>query len=290
MKRTQNAFRILLGLIFVFSAYTKFVGPGFFEITLIDQGLLSSRGQAQHAARLIIGFELTLGLLMILPYYTKQLMATASLILVGFTLHLSYLWAVGDTENCGCFGEMISMSPAASIAKNVMMLVVSVWLWIKGESKPTSKTILLGGAAILISSMWSFLPIPNQGEFPTNDYTSFTYSGRTDLSSGEKMIAILNLDCEHCQELSEELGKLQKENLLPDTYALYFKEGETTVDRFEKKTNSVFPYTEIDMNTFFDLIGENPPRVYILNNGAIDTILDKDILSEVKKRYQPNVK
>ena len=290
MKRIQNTFRILLGLVFIFSAYTKFVGPGFFEITLIDQGLLSSRGQAQHVARFLIGFEFALGLLMFLPYYTKQLMAIASLMLIGFTLHLGYLWAIGDTENCGCFGEMISMSPAESIAKNVLMLAVSVWLWIKSDSKPTNKSILLGYAAVLISSMWGFLPIPNQGEFPINDFTSFTYSGltkRTDLSSGEKMIAILNLDCEHCQELSEKLGKLKKENLLPDTYALYFKEGETTVDQFEKMTNSEFPYAEIDVNTFFDLIGESPPRVYILKQGEVDAVFDEDIASKIENRYQP---
>lgn len=181
------------------------------------------------------------------------------------------------------------MSPAESIAKNVLMLAVSVWLWTKGDSKQTNKTILLGSAAFLISFMWGLLPIPNQGEFPINDYTSFAYTGRTDLSSGEKMIAILNLDCEHCQELSEELGKLQKENLLPDTYALYFKEGETTVELFEQMTNSAFPYAEIDVNTFFDLIGESPPRVYILNNGNVDAILDKDIAKEIEKRYQPIV-
>jgi len=216
-------------------------------------------------------------------------MAIASLMLVGFTLHLGYLWAIGDTENCGCFGEMISMSPAESIVKNVLMLAVSVWLWIKTDSKPTNKTILLGGAAVLISSMWGFLPISNQGEFPINTFTSFTYSGRTDLSSGEKMIAILNLDCEHCQELSEELGKLQKENLLPDIYALYFKEGETTIEQFEQLTKTSFPYIEIDVNTFFDLIGESPPRVYILNDGEVDAVLDNDIASEVEKRYQSTI-
>ena len=119
-----------------------------------------------------------------------------------------------------------------------------------------------------------------------NDYTSFTYSGRTDLSSGEKIIAILNLDCEHCQELSKELGILQKEKLLPDTYALYFIEGETTVEQFEQMTNSAFPYAEIDVNTFFDLIGESPPRVYILNDGEVDAVLDKDIALKIENRYQ----
>ena len=281
----QSAFRIFLGIVFVFSAYTKFVGPGFFEITLIDQGLLSSRGQAQHAARFLIGFEFALGLLMLLPYYTKQLMAIASLMLIGFTIHLGYLWAIGDNENCGCFGEMISMSPAESIAKNILMLAVSVWLWIKSPSKATNPTILFGGAMIIITSMWVFLPIPDQSEFPVNQYTNFSSVGRTDLSSGEKLVAILNLDCEHCQELSVELGKMNKINKLPDVYAFYFKEGETTVEQFEQMTNTSFPYVEIDVNTFFDLIGESPPRVYVLNDGAVDAIIDEDIANTLDKRY-----
>jgi hypothetical protein len=100
------------------------------------------------------------------------------------------------------------------------------------------------------------------------------------------MIAILNLDCEHCQELSEELGILQKKNLLPDTYALYFKEGKTTVEQFEQMTNSAFPYAEIDVNTFFDLIGESPPRVYILNDGEVDAVFDEGIASKIENRYQ----
>ena len=285
MRSLQSAFRIFLGIVFVFSAYTKFVGPGFFEITLIDQGLLSSRGQAQHAARFLIGFEFAIGLLMLLPYYTKQLMAIASMMLIGFTIHLGYLWAIGDNENCGCFGEMISMSPAESIAKNILMLAVSVWLWIKSSSKATNQIILFGGAMIIITSMWVFLPIPDQSEFPVNQYTNFSSVGRTDLSSGEKLVAILNLDCEHCQELSFELGKMNKTNKLPDVYAFYFKEGETTVEQFEQMTNTSFPYVEIDVNTFFDLIGESPPRVYVLNDGAVDAIIDEDIANTLDKRY-----
>ena len=105
------------------------------------------------------------------------------------------------------------------------------------------------------------------------------------MSSGEKLVAILNLDCEHCQELSVELGKMNKTNNLPDVYAFYFKEGETTVEQFEQMTNTSFPYVEIDVNTFFDLIGESPPRVYVLNDGAVDAIIDKDIANTLDKRY-----
>ena len=50
--------RVLLGVTFLFSAYTKAVAPGFFEITLIDQGLAVTRNFAAHMTRFIIGMEL----------------------------------------------------------------------------------------------------------------------------------------------------------------------------------------------------------------------------------------
>ena len=40
--------RVLFALCFLFSAYTKFIAPGYFEITLMDQGIASSRNLAGH--------------------------------------------------------------------------------------------------------------------------------------------------------------------------------------------------------------------------------------------------
>ncbi len=289
MKQLQKLLRIILGVVFLFSAYTKFVGPGFFEITMLDQGLMPNRAWAQHAARFLIGFEFALGLLMILPYYTKQIMAVASLLLIGFTLHLSYLWAIGDTENCGCFGEMISMSPGESILKNAFMLIASGWLWKTSSAQGGNSKTLLIVSLFTVGSMWFLLPIPNQSEFPTTSFTNFEYTGRTDLAAGEKLIAVLNLDCEHCQELAVDLGDLWRGGTLPATYVLYFKEGDTTVEQFELLTNSQFPYAEIDVNTFFDLIGDSPPRMYHLVEGKIENVWDEDITENIELFFQPSM-
>ena len=111
MNYLSKTLQVLLGVTFIFSAYTKAVAPGFFEITLMDQGLASSRAFAGHMARFFIGLEFALGFLMFFPFYVKQIMQFTLLLLGGFTVHLTYLWFIGDTENCGCFGEMISMTP-----------------------------------------------------------------------------------------------------------------------------------------------------------------------------------
>ena len=278
MKLLSKTLQLLLAITFLFSAYTKAVGPGFFEITLMDQGISPNRNIAAYLARFFIGLEFALGFLMLLPFYIKQLMQFTFFLLGGFTLHLIYLWSIGDTDNCGCFGEMISMTPEQSIIKNIIMLTIALAVFKTAETKKIKKIIPVVFSAITIISMWIILPIPNHNEFPFDSFTHFETRGRVDLSSGEKLVAIFNLDCEHCQETANELAKLKRSvKNFPEFYVLYFQEGPTSVEDFESITQSSFPYDLIEVNTFFDLIGDSPPRVYNLKDGKVLEIWDTDI-------------
>ena len=73
MRNIVVGLRILLGVTFLFSAYNKLVGPGFFEITLMDQGLASDRFFAAQLARFFIGLEFALGILILLPILHQKI-------------------------------------------------------------------------------------------------------------------------------------------------------------------------------------------------------------------------
>jgi len=279
MKLLSKILQLFLAITFLFSAYSKAVAPGFFEITLMDQGIAPNRPIAAYLARFFIGLEFALGFLTLFPFYIKQLMQFTFLLLGGFTLHLIYLWSTGDTDNCGCFGEMISMTPEQSIIKNIIMLAIALVVFKTVETKKIKKTIPVVFSAISIISMWIILPIPNHNDFPFDSFTHFETKGRVDLSSGEKLVAVFNLDCEDCQETANELGKLKRSvGNFPEIYALYFQEGSTSAENFESITQSSFPYYLIEVNTFFDLIGDSPPRVYNLKDGKVLEIWDTDIV------------
>ena len=278
--------QLLLGITFLFSAYTKAVGPGFFEITLMDQGIAPDRIIASYLARFFIGLEFALGFLMFLPFYVKRLMQFTFFLLGGFTLHLIYLWSIGDTDNCGCFGEMISMTPEQSIIKNMIMLAIAFVVFRLAQTKKIKIIIPIVFSAATIISMWIILPIPNHKEFPFESFTHFETRGRVDLSSGENLVAIFNLDCEHCQQAATELGELKRnQENFPELYVLYFQEGSTTVEDFESITQSSFPYDLIEVNTFFDLIGDSPPRVYYLKDGKVLGIWDLNILRNIVNTF-----
>ena len=286
MKLVSKILQLLLGITFLFSAYTKAVGPGFFEITLMDQGIAPDRIIAGYLARFFIGLEFALGFLMLLPFYVKQLMQFTFFLLGGFTLHLVYLWSIGNTDNCGCFGEMISMTPEQSIIKNMIMLAIAFVVFRSAQTKKIKIIIPIVFSAATIISMWIILPIPNHKEFPFESFTHFETRGRVDLSSGENLVAIFNLDCEHCQQAATELGELKRnQENFPELYVLYFQEGSTTVEDFESITQSSFPYDLIEVNTFFDLIGDSPPRVYYLKDGKVLGIWDLNILRNIVNTF-----
>ena len=286
MKIVSKILQLLLGITFLFSAYTKAVGPGFFEITLMDQGIAPDRIIASYLARFFIGLEFALGFLMLLPFYVKRLMQFTFFLLGGFTLHLIYLWSIGDTDNCGCFGEMISMTPEQSIIKNMIMLAIAFVVFRSAQTKKIKIIIPIVFSAATIISMWIILPIPNHKEFPFESFTHFETRGRVDLSSGENLVAIFNLDCEHCQQAATELGDLKRnQENFPELYVLYFQEGSTTVEDFESITQSSFPYDLIEVNTFFDLIGDSPPRVYYLKDGKVLGIWDLNILRNIVNTF-----
>jgi hypothetical protein len=74
----------------------------------------------------------------------------------------------------------------------------------------------------------------------------------------------------------------------PKLYVLFYQEGSTTVLEFEQLTASAYPNAFIDMNTFFDLIGNSPPRIYHLKAGKVEAIWDEDFVSHYQETFELN--
>jgi thiol-disulfide isomerase/thioredoxin len=282
--------RLLLAATFLLSAYSKIILPGSIEIILIDQGIITDRIAAAYIVRLFIGLELAIGLLFVFPYYLKSITIPLTWgLLFFFTGYLLYTgFVLGDKNNCGCFGELIKMTPLESIIKNIFLLILSFLLFYK--TKDDRRKIILPVSIILISFPIIFLvsPVRDVSEFKFSKYIYFEGKGRVDLSSSNILLGVFGLDCEHCQQTAALLDDIKRENPnLPKFYVLFFSEGNTTVEQFNSITYSSFPYHMIDAGDFFDLIGSQPPRIYWLKEGSIEKFWDnnfeKSLLEEFGK-------
>jgi len=63
--------QLFLAVIFLFSAYTKAIAPGFFEVLLEQQGMVPNRMYGAWATRLIIALETWLGICLMVSFYSS---------------------------------------------------------------------------------------------------------------------------------------------------------------------------------------------------------------------------
>jgi hypothetical protein len=117
-------------------------------------------------------------------------------------------------------------------------------------------------------------------------YTQFEKSGRVDLASGDKLVAVFNAECEHCQETAKELGELAAKSAdFPQIYVLMFSEHDSALAAFSKKTNTNYPYHLISEGEFLDLIGNSPPRIYWLREGQIQARWDEEFAQNIMSAF-----
>lgn len=283
--------KLILSLTFLISAYTKLISPGIVEVILIDNKIVSTRETAAIFIRFLIASELSIGLLLLQKNYIKKFVLPLTFFfLFTFSVYLFYAaFIISDNQNCGCFGKLIEMSPIESLVKNIFLLIITVILFIKTKNDETKKLPLI--ILPILSTVFVFLTIPTKSNYENKflDFTKFENAGRVDLTEGKKLIAIMNTECEHCQKTAYDLSKMKKQfKWFPEIYALYFTEGQVSVDSFQTITNFRVPYNIISARKFFDLVGQSPPRIYYLENGIIKEYWDSDFVKNITLNFATN--
>ena len=129
--------RIFIAILFLVSAFAKLypsaiTALGTFEAKqLLPMGF--SEGFAPYFSRFIIAAEFSIGIAILQPHYLKRfVIPVASLLLFIFCVQLSYdiITKGASAGNCGCFGELIPMTPLQALIKNIIAIGLLVYLYI----------------------------------------------------------------------------------------------------------------------------------------------------------------
>lgn len=279
-----HSVRILLGIFLIASSLAKLYPVEPFEYLLVEKGL-SSWVFSPILARLIIGSELMLGLLLILNFKLRQI--TIKLVILMLAIYTGYLIINfvdhGNEENCGCFGTLIPMSTGASIVKNIGLIVVSLLLYFKNPSyKFIGKRRLIPIAAVLIAFtipfLLKFLPVLPKKALEVNEHIDYSIlpglygSGEIiDFNDGEKLVAFLSFDCDHCKNVARKLNIITKRKNVPEVY-LVLAGKEEQIDEFLNATNTKFPFIHYPNKNIFILAGGTIPSLIYLKQGTIKNV------------------
>lgn len=277
---------ICIGATFLYSAYTKLFPIQSFEYTMVEFVHMPWI-MAAIAARLLIGLEAALGGLMVLHLFggQKWVLKLSLAILIAFSVYLIYLWATqGNNVNCGCFGDMIWMSPSSSLLKNIL-LIAGLIVLIKYHNGFTGKWMKISSIVLLIAT--TILPfilfaLPDQqpswlqkDSFQVNLTALYRPEAAQpvpsiDLNKGKHVISFLSLSCPHCRMAAHKMHIMKEKNpALPFYFVIAGKDK--YLKSFWKETNAIdIPHTKLDADSFTAIAGYAWPVIYFVKDGWVE--------------------
>ena len=113
----------VVGGVFIIAAILKLISIDEFEIYIYSFNIFSFL-LTTFVSRIIIIGEFVLGLFLILKINYRFVWKTSLIILILFTLFLTYAAIFRRDSNCHCFGELIELNPLESIAKNLILILL----------------------------------------------------------------------------------------------------------------------------------------------------------------------
>lgn len=129
--------KIFVGALFIFSGLIKLNDPLGFSYKLQEYfevfhlAFLSSF--AVFFSITLCALEVILGLFLLTGYYAKKVMWGLLLLIIFFTFLTFYSAFFDVVKSCGCFGDAIPLTPWQSFIKDLVLLVMIVYLFINRE-------------------------------------------------------------------------------------------------------------------------------------------------------------
>lgn len=136
--------RILIFILFMLSAIAKLVPVWAFEKQLVDLQLFTWC-QAPYVARFIIAVEIAIGIAILQNHLIRRVVIPVTiLLLLAFCVHLSIqIYEFGAMNgNCGCFGQLIPMTPLEALIKNIITIAILVYLYKNVTEKVPGKWLI----------------------------------------------------------------------------------------------------------------------------------------------------
>lgn len=160
-KNILIAFRLIVGLLFIFSGLIKANDPLGFGYKLQEYfdvfhlGFLG--GFATGFAILLCTLEVVLGALLLLGFWAKRLVWGLLLLIIFFTL-LTFVSAVFKVvASCGCFGDAIPLTPWQSFGKDLMLLLMIVFIFLNRQFiTPILTSTVIKKALLAVIALLSF--------------------------------------------------------------------------------------------------------------------------------------
>ena len=270
----RTAIRIAVGVMFCISAKAKIADFDRLELYIFSFGVLSLN-LSFWVARLLVAFEVWLGLALISNIRHRAITWTAIGSVAAFSAFLVYALMLGRTDNCHCMGEMVEMTPWQSLAKNAVLLAALLFILPQGGRVGFRKWVWAAVGVIVTLSIFIISPPDNIN--PHRRYDSVLNKTLYDTlphSDSRRVVCFYSTSCKYCELTSSKIASIARRHNLQESVEVWFAYvGEPTDSLakafYERTLSPEFPYRTIDFRTLIHTTNGEIPVVLLTEGDSV---------------------
>ena len=285
--------RLLIGGMFITTAIMKLLSLDNFEAYIYSFNIFSFL-LSTVVARLIIMAELLLGICLMSKMLYKYAWWLTMLMLAGFTVFLIYVAIFRNDTNCHCFGDIIEVDPAHSIIKNVVTMLLMLFIRKEEDYQFKGKKWALV-AAVAVSFIVPFCVFPmdavyNKFVSPVDEVNNATFEkimadstmSDFDIHDGNYVVAVYASGCKYCKMSAKRMSLMMEQKQLdPSRFQILIWGDSLHIQQFRKETNcEKYPWYHISPYDAIDVVYGKFPTFILTHDGEVIQGIDYRGLDE----------
>ncbi|MBQ9473055.1 MAG: hypothetical protein IJU81_01440 [Bacteroidales bacterium] len=287
------AVKMLLGVVFAASAVAKMLSIDSFEIYVYSLGWFPLPA-ALILSRLVIAIELLLAIGLLSNLCARLTTISTLLALTGFSLFLAIVALSGRTDNCHCFGELVDINPVRSLAKNAILILMTLvamrtrqwnwrpfpWLWPLVVAAPIATVFIVSPP-----DNWLFHTVDEPYNKPMFTRHVEEPDGLLHLapSNSPRILAFYSPGCHFCRLAATKIGTMQQRHDIDSSlFVNIFPQAEPSRydDFFAETLSPRYRQLNIPPDTFLHLTYGMFPLIMLMQGDSVHATYNYRTINE----------
>lgn len=279
--------RILLGIMFITTAILKLITIDAFELYIYSFGILNYV-LVSIFARLVIAFEFLVGVFLIAKIWYKYTWWGTMLMMIGFTFFLIYVSIFRNDANCHCFGELIELDPLNSIIKNLITIMLLLFIRKENDYQFRFKKWFIG-LTMAVALIIPFAVFPMDGVYnkfksPKNEFNIEAFEALQQDSTlteiqwddGNYFVAFYISGCKYCKLSIKKISSMvERNNLDYNKIIILITGNEYNIDLFKEESGTEdYRYYFTHPKMLLDVVYGKFPTFFYLKDGEVQKAVD----------------
>ena len=294
---------LIAGSAFLFAGALKVLSPSAFLRHLSNLNTRAGDGLPRSVLIWIGGavaaVESTLGLCLVFRIFPGTVFPLCLIMLVVFAAITVWGASTGRISDCGCYGNLVVLSPVASASLTALYVGLIVFAWWQPASFALTPAvgwnILIGSFAFFAGasgfSSWSYAKFgrdlvdtsPLQPGKRWNPRWLAEFGAHA--SAREQLVVLISRDCPVCKQWIQPLNKISRRDDMPQVIAGMVGDEEE-IGAFRKDSGVAFPVLAVKRDTMARLALAYPTIVSVAE-GVIGSVDVGRLAPSLAERLRP---